>query len=137
MYKWLIITLIVTFGTLAKPVVAVSATFDESAFLLCAPIEIAECDVGGKCYSGSAEDVNLPQFIKVNLKEKMLSGVGASADRTTPIDVMQRENGRVVLHGGQNGRSWTAVISEQTGKLSATITEEGTGFVIFGACTPL
>jgi hypothetical protein len=51
---------------------------------------------------------------------------------------MQRENGTVVLHGrGQNGRTWTATISEATGKLSAAIAEEGSAFIIFGACTQL
>jgi hypothetical protein len=39
--------------------------------------------------------------MRVNLKEKMLSGVGAAAGRTTPIDFMERANGRIVLHGGQ------------------------------------
>jgi hypothetical protein len=101
------------------------------------PIEITECDEGGKCYQGTAEDVSLPQFIRVNLKEKMLNGVGEAADRTTPIDFMERENSKIVLHGGQKGRGWTALISEETRKLVATISEEGTAFVIFGACTPL
>jgi hypothetical protein len=41
------------------------------------------------------------------------------------------------MHGGQNGRGWTILISEETGKLSATISDEGVGFVVFGACTPL
>jgi hypothetical protein len=50
---------------------------------------------------------------------------------------MERENGRIVLHGGQKGRGWTAVISAETGKLSATISDEGTAFIIFGACTGL
>jgi len=32
---------------------------------------------------------------------------------------------------------WTVVISEGTGKLTASISDDGTGFVIFGACTAL
>jgi len=63
--------------------------------------------------------------------------VGTAAGRTPPIDFMERENGRIVLHGGQKGRGWTAVISAETGKLSATISEEGTAFIIFGACTEI
>ena len=63
--------------------------------------------------------------------------VSADADRKTPIDFMERENGKSVLHGGQNGRGWTAVISEETGKLVATISDEGTAFIIFGACKAL
>jgi len=113
------------------------AKFDGSVPLLCVPIEITQCDEGERCYRGTAEDVNLPQFIRVNLEEKILSGVGLAAARTTPINFMARENGRIVLHGGQNGRGWTALISEETGKLSATISDTGTAFIIFGACTPL
>lgn len=63
--------------------------------------------------------------------------VGAAADRTTPTESIKREDGRIVLHGGQAGRVWTAVILEQTGKLSAAVWKAGTAFIIFGACTQL
>jgi hypothetical protein len=137
MRKLWIGALIASLGAVANPAAAAGAKFDGSTPLLCVPIEITECDVGGKCYLGTAEEVNLPQFIRIDLKEKLLRGVGEAADRTTPIDFLERENGRIVLHGGQKGRGWTAVISEETGKLSATISDEGTAFIIFGACTAL
>ncbi|HMF50187.1 MAG TPA: hypothetical protein VK603_16155 [Candidatus Saccharimonadales bacterium] len=137
MRKLWIGALIASLGAVANPAAAAGAKFDGSTPLLCVPIEITECDVGGKCYVGTAEEVNLPQFIRIDLKEKLLRGVGEAADRTTPIDFLERENGRIVLHGGQKGRGWTAVISEETGKLSATISDEGTAFIIFGACTAL
>lgn len=73
----------------------------------------------------------------VDVKEKKLRGVGAAADRTTPIESIKREDGRIVLHGGHPGRGWTAVILEQTGKLSAAVSEAGAAFIIFGACTQL
>jgi hypothetical protein len=137
MRKLLIVGLILGLGAVPRLAGAAGEKFDGSAPFLCVPIEITQCDAGGKCYQGTAEDVNLPHFIRFNLKEKMLSGVGETAGRTTPIEVIERENGRIVLHGGQKGRGWTAVISEETGKLSATISEEGTAFIIFGACTAL
>jgi hypothetical protein len=112
------------------------AKFDGSVPLLCAPIEVVDCEFGGKCSTGNAESVNLPQFVKVNFKEKVLSAVD-DPSRTTPIAYTERNNGRLIMHGGQNGRGWTILISEETGKLSATISEEGVGFIVFGACTPL
>ncbi len=45
--------------------------------------------------------------------------------------------GNLIMQGGEAGRGWTLVISEETGKMSATISEDRVGFVIFGACTPL
>ena len=137
MQRLLIMVLIASLCAVGTPASAATAKFDGATPLLCVPIEITECDEGGKCYLGSAEDVNLPQFLRIHLNEKLLSGVGEAASRTTPIESMQRENGRIVLHGGQRGRGWTAVISEETGKLSATISEDGTAFIIFGACTVL
>jgi hypothetical protein len=133
----LVITLIMSFCAVANPAAAAAVKFDDSVPLLCVPIEITQCDEGGKCYLGTAEDVNLPQFIRVDLKEKKLSGVGQAADRTTPIDFLERENAKIVLHGRQSGRGWTAMISEETGKLVAAISDEGTVFIIFGACTAL
>ncbi len=113
-----------------------SAKFDGSQSLLCAPIEVIECEAGGKCYNGTADDVNLPQFIKVDFKNKLLSASNQPS-RTAPIIHFERNNGRLILHGGQHGRGWTAIISEETGKLSATIAEEKFGFIVFGACTTL
>ena len=104
--------------------------------LLCVPIEIVECEAAGKCVNTTAEGVNLPQFIKVNFKEKTLSAAQEGGP-TTPIKHVEREDGRMIMHGGQNGRGWSVVISEETGKMSATVTEDQVGFVIFGACTPL
>jgi len=112
------------------------AKFDGSVRLLCAPTEVVECEFGGKCVNGNAESVNLPQFVRVDFKEKMLSAVN-DPSKTTPIAYTERNNGRLIMHGGQNGRGWTIVISEETGKLSATISDEGVGFIVFGACTPL
>jgi hypothetical protein len=135
MFK-LFTSLTVVFGLIVWSHGTALAKFDGSVPLLCAPIEVIECEAGGKCYNGSAEDVNLPQFIKIDFKNKMLSA-NNEPGRTAPFIHFERDHGRLILHGGQNGRGWTAIISEETGKLSATISEERLGFIVFGACTPL
>ncbi len=112
------------------------AKFDGSVPLLCVPIQVIDCEFGGKCFTGTAEDVNLPQFVKIDFNQKLLSSPD-DANRTTKVSYTERDNGRLIMHGGQNGRGWTILISEETGKLSATISEEGFGFVVFGACTTL
>jgi hypothetical protein len=122
--------------SLAPLQVVAAGKFDGSVPLLCVPIEIVECEAGGKCSNSTAEGVNLPQFIKVNFKEKTLSATQEGGP-TAPIKYVEREYGRMIMHGGQNGRGWSVVISEETGKMSATVTEDQVGFVIFGACTPL
>jgi hypothetical protein len=82
-----------------------------------------------------AEDVNIPQFIKVDVKTKMLSAAEEGGTKAA-IKHLEHTNGRMILHGDQEGRGWTMVISEETGKMSATISEDQVGFIVFGACTP-
>jgi outer membrane protein TolC len=38
---------------------------------------------------------------------------------------------------GRFRRSWSLLIEKKTGKMSATVSDEGVGFVVFGACTRL
>ena len=45
--------------------------------------------------------------------------------------------GNIILQGVENGRGWSIVISEETGKMSATVAGDEIGFIVFGACTPL
>jgi hypothetical protein len=39
--------------------------------------------------------------------------------------------------GGRQARRWisSATIAEDTGKMSSTVSADGEGFIIFGACT--
>ncbi len=92
------------------------------------------CEAAGECNRVKPDEVNLPRLLKVNLQEKTLTNTKAG-NRTTPIDTVQRADGRVILHGVQGGRGWSAVLVEDTGDLSATVAEDGGAFVIFGACT--
>jgi hypothetical protein len=48
---------------------------------------------------------------------------------------MSSVDGKLVMHGGQEGRGWSAVVVGDTGKLSASIVDAAATFVIFGACT--
>ena len=106
---------------------------DGSVPVLCAAMEVLECDAGGECQRRGAEAANLPPFLKVDFKAKTISTVDGS--RKAPIHNVERVDGQVVLHGGQEGRGWSAVITSDTGKLSASVVLSGGAFVIFGACT--
>jgi hypothetical protein len=69
--------------------------------------------------------------------EKVLGTTEAAAEqRTTPIKHVEQLDDRLTLQGGEGGRAWSLIIAQDTGKLTATITDDRVGFVIFGACTP-
>ncbi len=121
---------------LAPYPVRAAGKYDGSAPLLCVPIIVIECSADGpdgECQRRTAASVNLPQFLKVDLKA---SKVHAEAGgRESPVRNVEHLSGNLIIQGGQDGRGWTMTISEETGKMSATISSEGDGFVVFGACT--
>jgi len=116
------------------PAHLMAATYDGSVPLLCAAMTVLECEETGECLRSTAESVNLPQFVKINAQQQTLSAAG-KGEVTTPIKRLEHLDGRLILQGGEAGRGWNLVITEETGKLSAAIVDEGGTFVIFGACT--
>lgn len=49
---------------------------------------------------------------------------------------MESMDGRLILQGSQNGRGWSLVISETSGKMNVAAADDGAVFVVFGGCTP-
>ena len=108
---------------------------DGSAPMLCVPIAVTECGAEGECKRGTAESVNLPQFIRVDVKAMTIRS--EEEKRESPIKTVEHMNGKLILQGTQGERGWTMLITEDTGRMSATVSADGEGFVVFGACTLL
>ena len=105
--------------------------------MLCVPGQVSHCVVNGDCNAALPEDENIPEFIEVDLKRETLATTRASGeDRSTPIRNISREAGYVYLHGVEGGRSFSMVISENTGDLTLVIAADGETAAMFGDCTP-
>jgi hypothetical protein len=113
--------------------IVAAGPFDGSMPLLCAATEVMECAGEGECQRRTAEAVNLPPFINIDFKGKLI-GTADGSGRTTPIQRLESGDGRVIIQGGQEGRAWSMVISD-TGKLSVGILDDELAVVVFGACT--
>jgi hypothetical protein len=120
---------------LAAHGVEAAGKFDGSVPMLCVPTVLTECGADGECRRGAPASVNLPEFLKVDLKAMKV--YAEDTGRESPIRNIEHLNGILVIQGGQNGRAWSMTITEETGKMSATISTETEGFIIFGACTVL
>lgn len=133
-----VLSLAICLGLGMAPYSLAAAAYDGSVPLLCAVIEVFDCQGAGDCRRGTADSVNLPQFLKIDFKEKTLSTTEAGeGKKITPIKNFERVEGNMILQGVEGGRPWSLVIATETGKVSATVSDDQVGFVVFGACTPL
>jgi hypothetical protein len=105
---------------------------------LCAAKSVSACCDDGECATGTAAELNLPEFVEVDLTAKHVSTTKASGlGRKSPIDGLKRADGKIVFYGLENGRAFSFLVAEDTGELSATIAAEGCSVTVFGSCTPL
>jgi hypothetical protein len=112
---------------------AISADFDGSKPLICSAIEAHDCELGVTCQRAVPEDLNVPQFIRLDFGVKTMSAGG----RVTKMQSHARADGMLIVQGMENKRAFSITISEQSGKLVGAIAADEQGYMIFGACTPL
>ena len=131
-----IVTIILAIGLCMTPMQLAAAPFDGSEPLLCAVIQIVECGADGKCQPVSTEIAGIPRFLKINVEAKTISATEESGiSKVSAIKNVEHVDGHLIMQGAENGRGWTMVISEESGGMSATVSDESVGFVVFGACT--
>jgi len=118
-------------GMALSPFPIIAAPLDGSTPILCAVNSITDCEAGS-CERSTAEEAQVPPFIRIDLQRRVLSSVDGA--RTSPIAQTQRASGRLMFQGMQNQRVWGAVINEQTGSMWATVGEDDGAIVISGAC---
>lgn len=105
---------------------------------LCVPVQATLCIEDGECAVELPWNVNIPQFIEVDLEAKRLATTEASGEnRETAIEHLSRADGTIVFHGFEMGRAFSWVIDERSGRVTAAVATDGIAVAIFGACTPL
>ena len=116
---------------------ALAGPYDGSQALICAPIEILECERELHCESQSADTVDLPTFFRISVQDKTVTGTRPSGEPVNAkIDQTQLSDQQLFIQGVQKKYGWSAAIDQTKGHLTMTIHDQATGFVIFGACTP-
>ena len=111
-----------------------AGNYDGSAPFLCAAMSVTECEAEGRCQRRSAENVNLPSLFRVDVKAMKVRNLEAEKGRESPIQNVGHANGKLLLNGADGERGWIVLIHEDTGKMSAVVSGDGEGFVIFGQC---
>ena len=126
----------ILFALAAFPVNGLAADFDGSQNLICSTIDTVQCDSGGDCIQGRARDVNIPQFLRLDFTDMTVRReTGEETERSSKIDSLHKEDGRLILQGTDQGRGWTMLVSGYDGHMTVTAADDGHAFIVFGACT--
>ncbi len=126
---------------LCIPVATWAADFDGSRPILCSVVTVIECTPSVD-RTVTADSVGMPQFIMVDAaRKKVWPAMDKERKQTSEIKRVERIGGKLILQGADEGIdkkreavSWTATISEETGKFILTAAGEQVAFVVFGAC---
>jgi hypothetical protein len=112
---------------------AAAETADNSR-LLCAITEVIECESLGDCSELTPEDVGLPDFLYVDLAEKKITEATSVSLRESRFIVNSANEGITILSGVDGLRGWSAVLSNNNTHVTASVSDERAGFVVFGNC---
>jgi len=86
--------------TLALPAVGAADDLKGQDRILCTAVQATVCTTDGDCSIEAPWNLNIPQFIEINLKDKTASTTKASGEnRMTPLLHVTRDDGLIVLQG--------------------------------------
>lgn len=106
--------------------------------IVCAAMDVVACVEGSACIQGAAKNFDLPEFVILDTKKKIMRADYESGHKgTSPVKTIERSGEHMILQGIENGRGWNIAINTKSGDMSGALAGEGLSFLIFGNCTVL
>ena len=113
---------------------AAAGKYDGANPMICAVSSVTECEAGRICERRSPESVNLPALFRIDAKAMKVHNLEAEKGRSSAIRTVEHANGKLVLSGADGERGWVVLVHEDSGRMSAVVSGDGEGFVVFGQC---
>ena len=103
---------------------------------LWAAAQVQICIENDTCYMASAWELDVPDFVVIDLAKKKVSTTKASGlNRSTTFTSMSRSDAQIILQGTEAGRAFSFVIDEATGRMTVAVARDGVAVNVFGVCT--
>jgi hypothetical protein len=119
---------------LAAPLAADDLT--GSQLFICSAWHAAVCNTDGACEATEAWKLNMPDFLEVDLRGKVMqTREGSDEPRTSPIQNIAREGTQILLTGHQETRGWTWVVNEASGEGVLALVSDNSSVTLFTVCT--
>ena len=128
--------LLFAFLGLAVSGVAAAENVTDVTRMICASGQAQICLETGECYAATPWELSVPDFVIIDTRKGTISTTKASGlNRSTEFTKSERKEGLIHLQGVEDGRAFSFVIHEQTGRMTAAIARDGLSVTVFGACT--
>ena len=126
----------------ATPIMATAVSadtgLDGTGNIVCAAMDVVACVEGTACLQGTAKSFDLPEFVILDTKKKVMRADYESGHKgTSPVKNIEKNDGHLVLQGIEKGRGWNIAINTKSGDMSGALAGDGVSFLIFGNCTSL
>ena len=122
-------------GLVLVSAASAAGKYDGSKPMLCAVSAVSECMANGACERSAPQSGNnLPHFLRVDVKGRMLTDNEGSG-RKTEIKTSAVVDGQLMLQGVENGKAWSMVISSEGGRWGGSVVEDDGLIAVFGNCT--
>ncbi|MEZ4598362.1 MAG: hypothetical protein R2940_01045 [Syntrophotaleaceae bacterium] len=125
--KSLLFVLIVLFAALS------SAAAQENS-RLCALTRAFECGVNGECGELTIEEMALPRFVRLDLKQNVIVSLDKRVQREDTRIARVQDLGQTTVLQGIEQRGWSIALGKETGTLTLSAAGDGHGFIVFGVC---
>ncbi len=128
--------IVIVFAGLMTGTMAQADNLEGVKEMLCAVSQVQICIENDTCYSALPAELNVPDFVVINPGKKTLKTTRASnQNRSTSFSNVERVDGLIYLQGIENGRAFSFVIDEASGRMTVAVSRDGVSVSVFGACT--
>ena len=94
-----------------------------------------DCDPFSNCIEGDPQDINLPPILKIDLKQKTISGARSDGkEEHTTFGRGIDDADQYTLYGYEKGKGWSMNILKKGGRMTLAVSGPSAGFLIFGVC---
>ncbi len=133
---WAITACVVAATPFVSTVVSAGG-LDGSSDIVCAVRDVVGC-VGGGCVQGRASSFDLPAFIILDAKKKVVRATSESGHKeVSAVKNLELNGNHLIMQGVENNSGWNIAIDTRSGKMRGAGVGDAASFLVFGACTAL
>lgn len=103
--------------------------------MICSTAQAQICLENGQCFAVTLWELSVPDFVVIDTRKKTVSTTAASQLNRSTTARVEKIDGLIYLQGVEDGRAFSFVIDEATGRMTISVARDGLSVTVFGACT--